>query len=475
MSRRMWWSLYILDRRVAIETGHPFLIQNINVDTPLPRPLDDGQLSRFRNCPEVDLETLQPSETGGPYTTSFPYFRAMIAYSELLGKVWEGLYGAASLDLAPNYSLRKHLERLLFRAQKDIHPEFAHPHYGPRAAQFVEPPWWLTKQQALMRTRWLSVRLLIRRPLLSTSVSPDGTPLDSFENEVTCMQIANSIIEEVSRFPEEKVIFTFPFVHYLIGATITSLGLIMKENTFKAAYGGATVHAVRLLETYCAKTWVSGKLIRVVSRLRHMASRLLRDGDIVGSGLPLYKHSSQAFPGMQDARAREAEVGRSEIPSMAHSFPEPSSPSAGERELIGPPNMNIRPGVACESISQMPPLHGRDTTEPYLPTQALSFDGLASLVMSDFDFEEGVPGGSRFGTLPQGDASIQPLPNDQPEGGAGTSHTRPLTMHNDLAAGEPVAPYNVRNSGDSGMEEMEWLEALFGNYVNSYLIPRQYT
>ncbi|GKZ43944.1 hypothetical protein AbraIFM66951_005600 [Aspergillus brasiliensis] len=431
MSRRMWWSLYILDRRVAIETGHPFLIQNINVDTPLPRPLDDDQLSRFRNCPEVDLETLQPSETGGPYTTSFPYFRAMIAYSQLLGKVWEGLYGAASLDLAPNHSLREHLERLLFRAQKDIHPEFAHPHYGPRAAQFVETPWWLMKQQA--------------------------------------------IIEEVSRFPEEKVIFTFPFLHYLIGATITSLGLIMKENTFKAAYGGATIYAVRLLESYCAKTWVSGKLIRVVSRLRHMASRLLRDGDIVGSGLPLYKHSSQAFPGIQDARAREAEVGRSEIPSMAHSCPEPSSPSAGERELIGPPDMNIRPGVACESISQMPPLHGRDTTEPYLPTQALSFDGLGSLVMSDFDFEEGVPGGSRFGTLPPGDASIQPLPNDQPEGGAGTSHTRPLTMHNDLAAGEPVAPYNIRNSGDSGMEEMEWLEALFGNYVNSDFIPRQYT
>ncbi|GKZ79583.1 hypothetical protein AnigIFM56816_003784 [Aspergillus niger] len=474
--RRMWWSLYILDRRVAIETGHPFLIQDINVDTPLPRPVDDDQLSRFRNRSDVDLDTLQPSEASSPYTTSFPYFRAMITYSQVLGKVWEGLYGATSLDLAPEYSLREHLERLLFRAQKDIHQDFAHPHYGPRATQFVETPWWLIKQQALMRTRWLSARLLIRRPLLFASDSSDGTPLDSFENEVSCMQIANSIIEEVSQFPKEKAIFTFPFIHYLIGATITSLGLIMKENTFKVAYGGATVHAVRLLETYCTKTWVSGKLIRVVSRLRHMASRLLKDDVVVGSGISLYKHSSQA-PGVLDAQVRQTEIDSGEGSSVARPSQVVSEPLVGEREIVGP-DMNVRSGEAGEPTCQMLPLYGRDITEPCLPTQVLSFDGLASLVMSDFDFEEGVPVGTRFGIHPtQGAARIYPLPSDQPEGSAGTSHTssRPLAMHNELTAGEPVAPFDAGNFGGSGLGEMEWLEALFGNYVNSEYMHGQYT
>ncbi|GLA73900.1 hypothetical protein AtubIFM55763_004834 [Aspergillus tubingensis] len=152
MFRRMWWSLYILDRRLAIETGHPSLIQDVNVDTPLPRPVDDDQLSASLNRPNADLDIPQPSEANGPHTTSFPYFRAMITYSQVLGKVWEGLYGAKSLDPAPNYPLREHLERLLFRAQKDIHQDFAHPHYGSRATQLVETPWWLIKQQSLMRT-----------------------------------------------------------------------------------------------------------------------------------------------------------------------------------------------------------------------------------------------------------------------------------------------------------------------------------
>ncbi|GLA93313.1 hypothetical protein AtubIFM57143_010663 [Aspergillus tubingensis] len=468
MFRRMWWSLYILDRRLAIETGHPSLIQDVNVDTPLPRPVDDDQLSASLNRPNTDLDIPQPSEANGPHTTSFPYFRAMITYSQVLGKVWEGLYGAKSLDPAPNYPLLEHLERLLFRAQKDIHQDFAHPHYGSRATQLVETPWWLIKQQSLMRTRWLSVRLLIRRPLLCASVSPDGTPLDLFENEMSCMQIANGIIEEVSQFPEEKAIFTFPFIHYLIGATITSLGLILKENTFKAAYGGATVHAVRLLESYCTKTWVSGKLIRVVSRLRHMASGLLKDDNVVGTGLSVYKHSSRA-PGVLDSRARPTGIDSGEGSSMVHPSQIPSDPSVGEHEFVGQPDMNVCSGVGGEPTSQMPPLYGPDITEPYLPTQVLSFDGLASLVMTDFDFEEGVRIGTGFGMHPtQGSACIHALPNDQPEGGAGTSHTtsRPLAMHNELAVGE---------FGDSGLGEMEWLEALFGNYVNSDFIHDQDT
>lgn len=282
------------------------------------------------------------------------------------------------------------------------------------------------------------------------------------------MQIANRIIEEVSQFPEEKAIFTFPFIHYLIGATITSLGLIMKENTFRAAYGGATVQAVRLLESYCTKTWVSGKLIRVVSRLRHMVSRLLKEDNVVGSGVSLYKHSGRA-PEVLDSRAQPTGIGSGEGSSVTHPSQVPSDALVEEHDFVRPPDMNVRSGVGGEVPSQMPPLYGPDITAPCLSTQVLSFDGLASLVMSDFDFEEGVRIGTGFGMHPtQGSACIHALPNDQPEGGAGTSHTtsRPLAMHNELTVGE---------FGDSGLGEMEWLEALFGNYVNSDFIHDQDT
>lgn len=41
MSRRLWWCLFVLDRRLAIESGRTSLIQYINASTPLPQSLYD--------------------------------------------------------------------------------------------------------------------------------------------------------------------------------------------------------------------------------------------------------------------------------------------------------------------------------------------------------------------------------------------------------------------------------------------------
>ena len=46
MSRRLWWCIYLLDRRLAIETGRPFLIQDVNFDVGLPHNVSDEWLTR---------------------------------------------------------------------------------------------------------------------------------------------------------------------------------------------------------------------------------------------------------------------------------------------------------------------------------------------------------------------------------------------------------------------------------------------
>ncbi|PYI03430.1 hypothetical protein BO78DRAFT_374896 [Aspergillus sclerotiicarbonarius CBS 121057] len=458
ISRRIWWCLYVLDRRLAIETGHPFLIQDVNADTPLPQEVSDAWLSKIRDCPSHEPNVAPPADAGVDSLTPIPYFRAMITYSKVLGKVWEGMYGATNLEPVPNYPLREHLESLLFRAQKDIRQEFAHPQYGKRVVH-NQAPWWLVKQQALMRTRWLSLRLLIRRPMLQASVSPSTSTLDTFENEVTCMQIASTLIEEFAQIPEEKAVFTFPFIHYLIGATIVSLGLILKESTFKAAYGGATLHAVQLLESYCNKTWVSGKLIRVVSRLRQMANQL-ENSEMMGVERSLYKHSSQVFSENHTARTRHTHL-TGEFPMTSDRVP-----------LSRPSGLPVGDG---ESAHTDLPVQQRNPADPRLPLQDSSYTSLTNLVMSDFDFEEDVIGAVNMGILPVHSASSIPWPtHPEDTAGADLSRPRPFVAQDELTASESGAPFfDAVDLGGGG--EMEWLEALFGNYLNPDLIIRQDT
>lgn len=169
MIRRLWWSLYALDRRLAIETGHPFLIQDVNVDAPHPQNLDDEWLNRYKedsktsNELESDIKTALSKDP----ITPIPYLSATTRYSRVLGKIWEAIYGANMTDVIPSSSLLEYLDQLISRAQVEVRPEFSDSYQAePPNLEQTNPLRWLAKQQMLMRIRWLSLRLLIRKPIL---------------------------------------------------------------------------------------------------------------------------------------------------------------------------------------------------------------------------------------------------------------------------------------------------------------------
>lgn len=101
------------------------------------------------------------------------------------------------------------------------------------------------------------------------------TASEAVENEVVCMRLAQSTIEDFSNVPEDHPKYTFPFLHYLTSAIITALGLIIKQSRFKTPYGGLTLEAARSLKKHCRKTWVSGKMARAVWKLNQMAEAIL--------------------------------------------------------------------------------------------------------------------------------------------------------------------------------------------------------
>jgi hypothetical protein len=147
VSRRVWWSLYILDRRLAIEGGHPVLISDRDVNMPLPRLSDEEDII-VAESESTCHPSFQPETSSRP--SPILYLIAMAEYSRVLGKVWEAVYSAGT-GSNPSPALCEHLEALLFGVQSQIPSIFR---YHPDAEPSPRPataPWWLTKQQSLMQ------------------------------------------------------------------------------------------------------------------------------------------------------------------------------------------------------------------------------------------------------------------------------------------------------------------------------------
>ena len=147
MSRRVWWCIYILDRRLAIETGRPFLIQDVNVDVGLPRDVSDEWLTRCQRDPQLRID----EEATESAPTRIPYLVAMASYSRVIGKVWEALYGAATSESTPSPLLNEYLEHLIAQSQTDIRPEFSYNHQHPVNHGLEGMLWWQIKQHLIMR------------------------------------------------------------------------------------------------------------------------------------------------------------------------------------------------------------------------------------------------------------------------------------------------------------------------------------
>lgn len=92
---RLWWCLYIFDRRIALESGRPFILQDANIDTALPLCVSESWLEQLRDSPDK-LESVKDAisiEVAKKPVTAMPYLLAKIQYSRIVGKVWSFLYG----------------------------------------------------------------------------------------------------------------------------------------------------------------------------------------------------------------------------------------------------------------------------------------------------------------------------------------------------------------------------------------------
>ncbi|KAL4998705.1 hypothetical protein BDV10DRAFT_70102 [Aspergillus recurvatus] len=279
MFRRLWWCVYMLDRQVSLETGLPFIIQDINVDTTLPLELSDDWLLRYasRSKTADGLKAEIKAELSTNPVTPIPYLTCMIRYSKVIGKVWEVLYGARIMttDMSSGALTHEYLEHLITTAERQTPHSLAYNASTTLTDQVTGLGWWQIKQKAILHMRWTFLRLCIRRPMLSRALAGLASDLDSVENELRCIKLARSIFEQFCDIPDQYPKFEFPFPHYLARTTMISLGLIIKEPTFRQVYGSWTLQMSRDIKSICRRTWVSGKFVRSAVALNRMTEAVL--------------------------------------------------------------------------------------------------------------------------------------------------------------------------------------------------------
>lgn len=150
---RVWWCIFILDRRMAIESGRPFFIQENNTDTALPLDLSDEWLGRFAGRTDTTkaLEGEIEIELSEKHATAIPYLVAMIRYSRVVGKAWELIYGVKASSNQPVSHMIDYADTVLSNLLETLPEELTYDPDLPKA-QFDSRKRWQVKQTMLLST-----------------------------------------------------------------------------------------------------------------------------------------------------------------------------------------------------------------------------------------------------------------------------------------------------------------------------------
>ena len=120
--RRIWYSLYVLDRLLSLQLGRPPAIHDDDFNVPLPSRASDSDIN-------WDNEAID--EPSGNSLSAGDYFLAVISFSEIVGRVLRGLYcpkrrHVATEDLANTKNLDRQLQEWKLSLQRVLRFDLGH-------------------------------------------------------------------------------------------------------------------------------------------------------------------------------------------------------------------------------------------------------------------------------------------------------------------------------------------------------------
>lgn len=142
-----------------------------------------------------------------------------------------------------------------------------------------------------------------------------------------CSSLAASVLKAHNCIREDGLKYCFPFSHYLTSATMVMLGLVATEPTLKKRYGDLILETTRSLNVYCHRIWVSGKMMRWVSRLNLLVQRQLSDH--LADDRPRHAQNAMENPGFA------GDAGDGQLRSQSDTQDPSRTPYPQSRDCLG--------------------------------------------------------------------------------------------------------------------------------------------
>ena len=107
------------------------------------------------------------------------------------------------------------------------------------------------------------------RRTVNTSPSSNNTQSDTI-----CLQQARHIVNMFSQCTDADGVYGFPFLPYLLEATITIVACLTRLPTLRVHYRETVEAAFKMLTHFCKKSWVSGRMARMIFKLGDIIPRV---------------------------------------------------------------------------------------------------------------------------------------------------------------------------------------------------------
>lgn len=209
MAKRVFWSIYVMDRSMSMTMGRPLGIQDADISTPLPLLLNDAQL-REPNAPASP----EGNATAQLYDTSA--FIHMIKMSQISADIYLTFHAAGSSHMA------------------NVVLDTLRSNYHARLNEWLEssPRYFLTLSMVHMAD-WF--RLSFHQGVLSLYRPSRGAPASSFLDIRMCIDSSISVINCYGAlYSKNKINHTFVTINSLFMAMVTMLYSLRASATVRA-------------------------------------------------------------------------------------------------------------------------------------------------------------------------------------------------------------------------------------------------
>ncbi|OHF01514.1 hypothetical protein CORC01_03270, partial [Colletotrichum orchidophilum] len=226
--RRIWYSIYVLDRLLSLQLGRPAAVHEDDFDVPLPSRRADFEIDWEASHMELPVE----ESSGGDY------FLAVIGFSQILGRALRDVFGPRHAQLTSENALRtRDLDRQLVDWKSRL----------PRRLRFdlghaFDQNFAFKRQRNILAVKFHHLRALLHRPYLcypllrglddtSSTLSQVDWHLVSV-SEKTCVAEARETARLLHGVSSEKdLVHDFPWWQ-MISCLLCASSILLISSTF---------------------------------------------------------------------------------------------------------------------------------------------------------------------------------------------------------------------------------------------------